>query len=221
LYELSGSFSRKLQIIRNNADRATPAISDYFKYTQERRELVADAVARQAVTLELLEETVDNEQKAIVFQERIEQLERMVAPKETRGRDARTGGLTDTDVDRAQLYERYPALKRIDEKLEEVFFTASYRPVMYHSGRRDKAWNDFGLEWFSDGVFDDQPYDGFGVETYEEFRPLTADGGPEFTNLRAAVTALVGYDFAAEKSGSGVSIATGYAAGRAAAQEAQ
>lgn len=153
LYELSGSFSRKLQVIRNNADRATPAISDYFKYTQERRELVADAVARQAVTLELLSESVDNDQKAIVFQERIEQLERMVAPSETRGRDVRTGELSDTDVDRAQLYERYPALKRIDRKLEELFFTASYRPVMYHSGHRNKAWNDFAIEWFGDDGF--------------------------------------------------------------------
>ncbi len=153
LYELSGSFSRKLQIIRNDADRATPAISDYFKYTQERRELVADAVARQAVTLDLLEDSVDNEQKAIVFQERIEQLERMVAPKETRGRDARTGELSETDVDRAQLYDRYPALKRIDEKLEELFFTASYRPVMYHSGHRNTVWNDFAIEWFSDDGF--------------------------------------------------------------------
>ena len=35
----------------------------------------------------------------------------------------------------------------------------------------------------------------------------------------AAGSLLGGYDFAAEKSGSGVSIATGYAAGRAAAEE--
>ncbi|MDB2262282.1 DEAD/DEAH box helicase family protein [Halorubrum ezzemoulense] len=153
LYELSGSFSRKLQVIRNNTDRATPAITDYFKYTQERRELVADAVARQAVTLELLEKSVNNEQKAIVFQERIEQLERMIAPKETRGRDTRTGEISDTDVDRAQLYDRYPALKRIDEKLEELFFTANYRPVMYHSGHRNAAWNDFAIEWFTDDGF--------------------------------------------------------------------
>jgi len=153
LYELSGSFSRKLQVIRNNTEKATPAISDYFKYTQERRELVADAVARQAVTLELLQGSVRDEQKAIVFQERIEHLERMVAPKETRGRDSRTGEIADTDVDRAQLYDRYPALKEIDEKLEELFFTANYRPVMYHSGHRNKAWNDFAIEWFSDDGF--------------------------------------------------------------------
>ncbi len=153
LYELSGSFSRKLQVIRNNTEKATPAISDYFKYTQERRELVADAVARQAVTLELLQDSVSDEQKAIVFQERIEQLERMVAPKETRGQDSRTGEIADTDVDRAQLYDQYPALKEIDEKLEELFFTANYRPVMYHSGHRNKAWNEFAIEWFSDDGF--------------------------------------------------------------------
>jgi hypothetical protein len=77
----------------------------------------------------------------------------MIAPKETRGRDTRTGEISDTDVDRAQLYDRYPALKRIDEKLEELFFTANYRPVMYHSGHRNAAWNDFAIEWFTDDGF--------------------------------------------------------------------
>jgi superfamily II DNA or RNA helicase len=153
LSELNGSFSRKLQVIKNDIDRSAPAISDYFECTQDRRELVADAVARQAITLELLNESVDNDRKTIVFQERIEQLERMIAPKETRGRDARTGEVTDTDVDRAQLYEQYPALERIDEKLEDLFFSASYRPVMYHSGHRNTAWNDFAIEWFSDDGF--------------------------------------------------------------------
>ena len=76
-------------------------------------------------------------------------------------------------------------------------------------------------EWFTDGVFGDQPYARFGVRTDGELRPQTADGDAEFPNLRAAGSVLGGYDFAAEKSGSGVSIATGYAAGRAAAQEAQ
>ena len=153
LYELDGGFARKLQAIKKTADGPTPAITDYFEYTQERRELVADAVSRQAITLELLGETVAADKKAIVFQERIEQLERMVAPFETRGRDSRTGEVVDTDVDRAQLYEQYPALKRIDQRLEDLFFQADYRPVMYHSGHRSDAWNDFAIEWFGEDGF--------------------------------------------------------------------
>ena len=153
LYELDGSFSQKLQAIKSAADHPTPAIGDFFRYTQQRRELVADAVARQAITLRLLEDVVEDDKKAIVFQERIEQLERMVAPKETRGRNARTGDVADTDVDRAQLYEQYPQLEAVDQALEDLFFQASYRPVMYHSGHRNEAWNDFAVEWFGEDGF--------------------------------------------------------------------
>jgi len=76
-------------------------------------------------------------------------------------------------------------------------------------------------EWFDGDVFGDHPFARFGVDTDHDLRPLAADGETEFENLRAAGAVLGGYDFAAEKSGSGVSIATGYQAGRAAAQEAQ
>lgn len=153
LYELDGNFAQKLNSIKNSSDTPSPAITDYFEYTQERRELIADAVARQAITLELLQETIDADKKTIVFQERIKQLERMVAPKEARGRDSTTGEIVETDIDRAQLYEQYPALEQVDKKLEDLFFTSDYRPVMYHSGVRNSAWNDFAIEWFRDDGF--------------------------------------------------------------------
>ncbi|WP_159901708.1 glycerol-3-phosphate dehydrogenase subunit GlpB [Salinirussus salinus] len=73
-------------------------------------------------------------------------------------------------------------------------------------------------EWFADDAFGDHPFARFGVDTDGDLRPVDARGEPEFGNLRAAGSVLGGYDFAAEKSGSGVSIATGYAAGRAAAE---
>jgi glycerol-3-phosphate dehydrogenase subunit B len=76
-------------------------------------------------------------------------------------------------------------------------------------------------DWFEDDVFGDHPFAGFGVRTDEGLRPTDADGAVEFDNLRAAGSVLGGYDFAAEKSGSGVSIATGHAAGRRAAAEAR
>ena len=72
---------------------------------------------------------------------------------------------------------------------------------------------DDRYEWFVDGVFDEQPYARFGLSVDRELRPLDADGEPEFRNLRAAGAVLGGYDYAAEKSGSGVSLATGYVAG--------
>ncbi|MFB6074890.1 MAG: glycerol-3-phosphate dehydrogenase subunit GlpB [Haloarculaceae archaeon] len=79
---------------------------------------------------------------------------------------------------------------------------------------------DDRYDWFEDGVFDDHPFARFGVAPDDDLRPTDAGGDPEFSNLRAAGSVLGGYDFAAELSGSGVSIATGYAAGTAAATEA-
>ncbi|WP_265112470.1 glycerol-3-phosphate dehydrogenase subunit GlpB [Halosolutus halophilus] len=74
-------------------------------------------------------------------------------------------------------------------------------------------------DWFVDDVFGDQPYARFGLAPDRELRPLDATDDPEFANLRAAGAVLGGYDFAAEKSGAGVSLATGYAAGRRAGEE--
>ena len=91
---------------------------------------------------------------------------------------------------------------------------AVYEPVfdchVPHPGDR--------YEWFRDGAFDDHPFARFGVSVDRDLRPLDADGGVEYENLRAAGNVLGGYDLAGEKSGSGVSIATGYAAGRAAGE---
>jgi len=81
------------------------------------------------------------------------------------------------------------------------------------------AHADDRYDWFADDAFGDHQFARFGVATDDELRPEAADGSTEFENLRAAGSVLGGYDFAAEKSGSGVSIATGYAAGRAAAEE--
>ncbi len=76
-------------------------------------------------------------------------------------------------------------------------------------------------DWFERDAFGDHPFARFGVNTDDSLRPLASDGSTAFNNLRAAGSVLGGYDFAAEKSGSGVSIATGYTAGQHAAQEAR
>jgi glycerol-3-phosphate dehydrogenase subunit B len=77
---------------------------------------------------------------------------------------------------------------------------------------------DDRYDWFVDGVFDDQPFSRFGVVPGDDLQPLDADGAPEFENLRAAGSVLGGANIAREKSGSGVSLATGLAAGRSAGE---
>ena len=79
---------------------------------------------------------------------------------------------------------------------------------------------DDRYDWFADEAFGDHAFARFGVETDDDLRPLDREGDAEFRNVRAAGAVLGGYDFAAEKSGSGVSLATGLAAGRRAAREA-
>jgi glycerol-3-phosphate dehydrogenase subunit B len=74
-------------------------------------------------------------------------------------------------------------------------------------------------EWYVDDAFGDQPYARFGVHADERLRPLDADGAVQFPNVRVAGATLGGADVAREKSASGVSLATGYAAGRDAAAE--
>ncbi|ELY93317.1 anaerobic glycerol-3-phosphate dehydrogenase subunit B [Natrialba hulunbeirensis JCM 10989] len=76
-------------------------------------------------------------------------------------------------------------------------------------------------DWFVDDVFGEQPYARFGVVPDEDLRPLNSDDDPEFSNLRAAGAVLGGYDYAAEKSGAGVSLATGYVAGTRAGEGCQ
>ena len=75
-------------------------------------------------------------------------------------------------------------------------------------------------EWGAEAALGEHPFARFGVETDDRLRPLDRRGTPEFTNLRAAGAVLGGYDFAAEKSGGGVSIATGSVAGQLAAEDA-
>lgn len=154
MFQLSGPYAQKLNIIMNSANGPTPAISDFFEFTQKRRELVANSVSRQAITLSLLRGALNADKQSIVFQERIEQLEQLVAPHERRGRNPRTGELAEGNRSaRQELYERYPALKEIDLAVEDLFDDPKFKPVMYHSGHSRTRWNDFAMEWFRDEGF--------------------------------------------------------------------
>ncbi|WP_231183011.1 glycerol-3-phosphate dehydrogenase subunit GlpB [Haladaptatus sp. DYF46] len=74
-------------------------------------------------------------------------------------------------------------------------------------------------DWSDPAAFGDHAFARFGVATDDELRVLDAAGEPAFDNLRAAGGVLGGYDFAAEKSGSGVSLSTGVVAGRIAGEQ--
>ncbi|MCO8254333.1 glycerol-3-phosphate dehydrogenase subunit GlpB [Haladaptatus sp. AB618] len=78
---------------------------------------------------------------------------------------------------------------------------------------------DDRYDWSDEEAFGDHAFPRFGVDVDDELRPLDSAGEPEFGNLRAAGGVLGGYDFAAEKSGSGVSLSTGVVAGRLAGEQ--
>ncbi|ACV11646.1 glycerol-3-phosphate dehydrogenase, anaerobic, B subunit [Halorhabdus utahensis DSM 12940] len=78
---------------------------------------------------------------------------------------------------------------------------------------------DDRYEWFEGEAFGEHAFAEFGVVVDDALRPMGEGGTPEFSNLRAAGAVIGGYDYPAEKSASGVSIATGYAAGWRAAKE--
>ena len=75
-------------------------------------------------------------------------------------------------------------------------------------------------DWFDEQAFGDQPFAHFGVQVDETMRPLSADDTPEFDNLRAAGAVIGGADTVAEKSQSGVSLATAVVAGETAGEQA-
>lgn len=72
--------------------------------------------------------------------------------------------------------------------------------------------------WADSDPLGDHAFARFGVSIDESLRPLSPRGKPTFENLMAAGRILGGHDFVAEGSAGGVSIATGTAAGRLAAE---
>ncbi len=92
-----------------------------------------------------------------------------------------------------------------------------------------KAWETiFGLpldmpeqteEWSSPAIFGKSLFASMGVKVNEELKPVDKDGNIILNNVRFAGRTVGGYDFAAEKSGLGVALATGWHAGSLAGKE--
>jgi len=92
-----------------------------------------------------------------------------------------------------------------------------------------KAWEAiFGLsldlpenteEWSSPSIFGKSLFASMGVKVNAELKPVDPDGQVLLDNVRFAGRTVGGYDFAAEKSGLGVALATGWHAGSLAGKE--
>ncbi len=74
-------------------------------------------------------------------------------------------------------------------------------------------------DWSSPNIFGDSLFAKMGVKVNEELKPVDAEGKVILNNVRFAGRIVGGYDFAAEKSGHGVALATGWHAGTLAGKE--
>lgn len=74
-------------------------------------------------------------------------------------------------------------------------------------------------EWSSPNIFGNSLFASMGVKVNDELKPVDADGNVILNNVRFAGRTVGGYDFAAEKSGLGVALATGWYAGTLAGKE--
>ena len=80
------------------------------------------------------------------------------------------------------------------------------------SGCRSPACRRTGAPRFVPGYFDDQPMSRAGIAVDDELRPLDAGGEPVYENVRVAGASLAGAVPWKEKSGDGISLASGHRA---------
>ena len=73
--------------------------------------------------------------------------------------------------------------------------------------------------WSSPDIFGSSFFASMGVKVNSDLKPLDAEGNVALSNVRFAGRVLGGYDFAAEKCGQGVALATGRYAGMLAGKE--
>jgi len=142
------SLDQKLQTILNKDKDPDQAIAQYFTLVRDRRDVVNNAVNRKGAFLYLLKEQIEDEvvkRKTIVFHERIEQLEEIVAPLERREYLRNERG----EVDKIEMDE---AERQVNSELESLLLKPIYRPVMYHSGHEKDFWNTWALDWYADGT---------------------------------------------------------------------
>ncbi len=101
----------------------------------------------------------------------------------------------------------------LDSNRSRVYETLLGLPVKHPPHRR---------EWFTPHLLSPQgqPFNAFGVEVDKNLRPVDRNGQVLYSNLFAAGGIIAHADSMSEKSGGGVAIATGYRAGKLAAEYA-
>lgn len=137
------SLDQKLQSILKSDEHPDPAIQDYFRFVRERKDVVFGCLNRKRCYLDLItrhtierEKRNEKQDKVIVFHERIEQLEEIVAPEDRRR------------VLPPEMLQEDPLEKEVNAQLVGLFLHRQFRPVMYHSGHARPVWNQIGMEWF-------------------------------------------------------------------------
>lgn len=136
---MPGPLYASLHTILRSDESPDPAISQFFRAVRERKELVYKARNRTWAYLDVVSKhTVRKEgadDRIIVFDERIENVEEIVAPV-----DRRKKGTVD------------PTRRIVNRQLCDLFFDPAFRPVMYHSGRSKSLWNEISMEFFRQGL---------------------------------------------------------------------
>src|SRR2546425_842886 len=141
------SFDQRLQVILQNDDEPGQAIHDYFRLVRERKGLVFRALNRKRCYLNLISRHKDD--KVIVFHERIDDLEEIVAPfdRRTSPEDEEGARLPGEPLESDRVVE-----DEVDKMLEDLFKKPSFKAVMYHSGHARQFWNAIAMDWFRVGV---------------------------------------------------------------------
>jgi glycerol-3-phosphate dehydrogenase subunit B len=102
----------------------------------------------------------------------------------------------------------------LDSERNRIFETLFGLPLRYPEHRK---------EWFHSTLLTPagQPFNGFGVEVDRNLQPVDLRGAVVYANLFAAGGIIAHGDSRSEKSGGGIAVATGYQAGRLAAEFAK
>lgn len=156
------SFDQKLQILLKdeNPDRS---ISDYFSHVRRRKDLIYGAVNRKRCYLDLIRQhtvemdrDVGKQDKVIVFHERIDHLEEIVAPLDHRKKYESDSERQDDEEGAGPgpgaKYREFPDEKEVDIAIVDLFERPTFRPVMYHSGHARQQWNEIAMELFRRGT---------------------------------------------------------------------
>lgn len=141
---------------------------------------------------------------------------RLVLGTTAAGAATRDGDIEAVRVTNASGTVSYPAQSVV---LASGGFASGGLAVDSHGATRETVFDlpligvpDGGQARFAPGYFDDQPLAAAGVAVDERMRPIDSHGAPVYGNLHAAGAIIGGAVPWKEKSGTGISIATGYAA---------